>query len=127
MDDAHVVEELTESFSRQLRWYCELRTLTDSALSSIVLSRGNVAAIMPSFGRKRELVDSIGEERARIREVIDLWQKRKAALGGAAGVAELDVLLKETEEVIRAYLRSEQQLQTYLGRLAKRAAPERAP
>lgn len=114
MDYSTLIEELTQSYTRQNEWYSQLTTLVQKILGQITLSRGDLSGVMPLFKEKQELLDTIIQERDRTKDHIEIWQKDKGNIPSNDSTERLDLVLQKTEKEIKAFLASEEQLKKYL-------------
>jgi hypothetical protein len=119
MDDALIISQLTDSYSRQVAWYRDLSALVQKTLSQLVLSRGNVAGVMANFEKKQRIFSQIAAERLRISDVAAQWQVRKASVTSCAGADALNGLLGTAQTTIREFLDAEDQLKKYLEHIAR--------
>ncbi|MBD3320915.1 MAG: hypothetical protein GF350_07475 [Chitinivibrionales bacterium] len=124
MDDAALINELTRSFTKQLSCYRQLESLVGKALSSVVLSRGDLSQVMSGMSEKQELLQEITEERNTVREAAEEWQHRKKMLAGTPEAAGLASLFEETELSIKRFLKIEEQLKTYLEHIINKKESE---
>lgn len=120
MDDNLLISELTASFTKQLEWYKSLDQLVQKALSAMVLSRGDVSSVMPNVSKKQDLLNEIVAERTRIQDQAREWQERKSSIASSPESENLNNLLEQIGSAIKAFLKSEEQLKTYLEHLIKR-------
>ncbi|HEX7509809.1 MAG TPA: hypothetical protein VF335_00780 [Chitinivibrionales bacterium] len=119
MDDALIISQLTDSYSRQVAWYRDLSALVQKTLSQLVLSRGSVAGVMVNFEKKQSIFSQIAAERLRISDVAAQWQVRKASVAPCAGVEALNRLLGTAQTTIQEFLDAEDQLKKYLEHIAR--------
>jgi hypothetical protein len=117
MDDNNLVRYLTESFVLQVGLYKKLAAVVQKILSQLVLSRGNLAAVMGLFEEKQGLMNTISGERDRVAHSVQAWQERKSVIPSSDATARLDAVLVETENVIKSFLDAEAQLEQYLKHL----------
>jgi hypothetical protein len=119
MAQTELIEQLIESFTKQTGWYRRLNDLGQQILGKVVLSRGNLAGILPLFEEKRRLLDEIMLERHNIQGDVDAWQEMKSQVGGSSKADALDDILGKAEAAIAEFMRSEEQLskrlQHYMG------------
>jgi hypothetical protein len=111
---------LVSSYKRQLDLYRALSALVQRTLSQVVLTRGDISGLMGNFTRKRQLLDSIENERATVDGTARLWQERKAGVPKDSRTQELDGVLQTTQSVIREFLDGEEQLKKYLEHVMKK-------
>jgi len=114
MNYSSLIEELTQSYSRQIEWYVQLKILVQKILGQITLSRGDLAGVMALFSEKQDLLDKITRERDATKSSIETWQRDKDTIPSSASTVTLDAILQETELAIKAFLDSEDQLKKYL-------------
>lgn len=116
MDHSIQVEELTQSYTRQLERYKELKVIVQKILGQIALSRGNFSGVMGLFEEKQRLLELIDRERENMKDSAEIWQKEKNQIPSSEHTARLDAVLAETEEAIKSFLEIEDQLKKYLER-----------
>ena len=117
MEYAKLGAELTRSYLLQLNNYKKLNALGQKILGQIVLSRGDFASTMHLFEDKKKIIDEITSERGRIASQSSTWQKNKPKIVDSVDVTKLDNILLETENAIKQFLDSEEQLKKYVSRL----------
>ncbi len=119
-DDATFITTLTESFKKQYEWYTQLKDEIQRALSSVIMSQGDLYVLKECFNKKRMLIHNIEQERHHIEPFIQQWQQQKKRLRHLPESQKLDSLLQQTETAIHDFLKSEEQLKTYLERLMQK-------
>ena len=70
-NDTILIQDLTDSFSRQLQWYRQLRDLVRKILGRLVLSRGDTSGVITGFEHKKALLDKIEDERNRSADLVE--------------------------------------------------------
>ena len=120
MDDDTLVGEVAAFSGDQLRSYGELRDMTRRILSRVVLSHGDISGVLDVFKRKQALLHEISARRAKAKETIELWQRRKATVRETRDTRELETTLQAMESTIKEFLDSEEQLQRYLEHAANK-------
>ena len=105
---------LSNSFSKQLRWYEELAQIDGKTLSQLVLSRGDMAPLMASIRQKRSIIDLIERERSAIKDIAGFYSKNKAAMAPSPQKDDLERILAASESAMREFLEGENQLKRYL-------------
>ena len=114
MDFTVLIDDLFQSYSRQLEYYQELKVLVQKITGQLAMSRGDLAPVMTLFNTKKKILDDIERERELVKEPAAVWQEHKAKCASHEAAAQLDKVLAETEQAIKLFLESEDQLQTYL-------------
>jgi hypothetical protein len=124
-DGAHaqLMDELTRSFGLQVEAYRKLKNTVQKILSQLILSRSDVASVMPLFAEKQKLLDGISLERSRTQQAAQTWIAVKASVAPSAERDQLEATLADTEKIIREFLDAETQLQKYLEHFAKKSTP----
>lgn len=120
MDDRALIQTLCSSFEKQQAWYSELTKLVQASLSKMVLSRGDMAGVMDTMARKQRIIEEIGNERERMKDLVGAWNQRKTELESVPEGKELDRILAQTQKTIQAYLAGENQLKKYLEHLMEK-------
>ena len=113
-NDTILIQELTESYRRQLELYCQLRDLVRKILSRMILSRGDISGVISGLEKKKGLLESIESQRRQSASLVEQWQSRKCDLGADPGAENLNAVLEETGLAIREFLDEEEQLKKYL-------------
>ena len=123
-NDKILIQELTESFRRQLECYKELKKIVRQLLSRLVLSRGDLSQLAGGLKEKQELLGTITGERTRIAGMIEQWQLRKSEVGQCEPVDTFQAVLQQVTDAIHDFLNDETQLQKYLeGVVTRNSAP----
>ncbi|MBD3421510.1 MAG: hypothetical protein GF398_15435 [Chitinivibrionales bacterium] len=112
-----LVEELIGSYEQQLDWYRELNQMVQKALSTMVLSRGDISSLLTVLQRKQRLMEQITAERDSITSQIAFWQEHKATIPNSDRTAYLNSLLEKTARLIESFLDNETQIQKHLEHL----------
>ncbi|MGD9202683.1 MAG: hypothetical protein PVI26_14065 [Chitinispirillia bacterium] len=110
MDHKKVVDELTKSYSIQVKCYRELKILVQKILGKITLSRGDFSGVVDLLEKKTIIMENIIKEREKSKIYVDFWQKNKNNYGVDEYSNKLDVILEETENEIKEFLKIEEQL-----------------
>jgi len=114
MHDTILIRELTESFTTQLTWYRDLCDIAQQLLSHIVISRGDLSGFRDGLQKKQALLKNIESERQRIGPYVSQWQAVKEQMPSDETIAQLNLVLVQTESVIGEFLSIEEQLQKCL-------------
>jgi hypothetical protein len=114
-----VIDVLCGSFERQLAVYKELRDSARTALSKLILSRGDVGVLMAGIDKKSRLLEKIDHERNSIAEQIEYWQAHRENLTNSRDAASLNEILARTESVIQEFLAEEEKLKQYVEKFYK--------
>ncbi|MCL2689641.1 MAG: hypothetical protein FWE57_07330 [Chitinispirillia bacterium] len=117
LNDKQVIEELCDSFERQLSFYKELRDTVRSTLSKLILSRGDAAALIAGIEKKKRLLESIEQERTASAEFVEYWQTHRETLALQSDAAILNGILAQMESVIKEFLGEEEKLKNYLQKM----------
>ncbi|NLG17663.1 MAG: hypothetical protein GX556_10070 [Fibrobacter sp.] len=112
-NDTILIQELADSFRRQLQWYRELRDLVRKILGRLVLSRGDISGVIAGLEKKKDLLENIQNERSRTSAMVEKWQSRKGLMEVGETQA-LDEVLEQTGTAIREFLDEEEQLKKYI-------------
>jgi len=120
MDDAAVIAGLKHLFSQQLAHYTTLNELARKVAGKLALNRGDIAALMPVIEEKQRILQEISRLRDQGAPFIKAWQQRKAQLGDTPAVGELTELFDRVQQVIRTFLESEEQVETFAAYAAGR-------
>ncbi len=112
-NDTILIQELADSFRRQLLWYRELRDLVRKILGRLVLSRGDISGVIAGLEKKKDLLENIQNERSRTSAMVEKWQSRKGLMEVGETQA-LDEVLEQTGTAIREFLDEEEQLKKYI-------------
>lgn len=114
MDYPILIEELTQSYSRQIEWYTKLETIVQKILGQVVLSRGDFSTVMGLFEEKKRLLETITQERESMKNNVEIWQKEKSQIPPSESTAKLNAVLSDAERAIKTFLDTENQLKKYL-------------
>ncbi len=114
MDYSILIEELTQSFTNQIKVYEQLQVIVQKILGQIALSRGDFSGVMGLFEEKQKLLEKIEKERENSNKSVEIWQKEKDNIPPSDEKDQLDRTLAETEKVIKDFLATEDQLKKYL-------------
>ncbi|NLE01174.1 MAG: hypothetical protein GX640_15000 [Fibrobacter sp.] len=118
-NDTILIQDLTEMFNSQLFRYRELRDLVRKALGRLVLSRGDMAAVMAGLEKKKKILELIEQERIQYAGLISRYQERKAFFKDEPLVDTLNTVLDNTGTAIREFLDEEEQLKKYIEGILK--------
>ncbi|HON10314.1 MAG TPA: hypothetical protein PLE24_05560 [Chitinispirillaceae bacterium] len=119
-NDTILIQDLADSFSRQLQWYRQLRDLVRKILGRLVLSRGDTSGVITGFEQKKALLEKIEDERNRSAGLVERWQSRKGLIGAEEKSAMLEDVLEQTGRAIQEFLDEEKQLEKYLESIIKK-------
>lgn len=119
-DYTELIDELTGSYSIQLRLYSELKDTVQKILSKVVLARGDLSAVADLFNLKQDRLDAILRERERTREAVESWLAVKDSVPRSSRSESLDSILEKTQNMIKEFLACEVQLQKYLEHLTEK-------
>jgi hypothetical protein len=114
MDNTALIGELTESYTRQVQWYIQLKIIVQRILGQIALSRGDMSRVMALFQEKMRLLDTIEKERGKTQKYNEQWQRVKKELSGSEPAKHLDLVLANAEKAIREFLEMEEILKKNL-------------
>jgi hypothetical protein len=109
-----LVDELIESYREQLDLYKQLNALGQRILGQVVLSRGNISAVMSLFSEKQRILQHIEDRRNAAAPSSRQWQDMKDSIEPCDQTRMLDQLLGEAQSAIGAFLSDEDQLKRYL-------------
>jgi hypothetical protein len=109
-----LMRDLADSYRGQLDRYCALRDITRQLMGKLVLSRGDFSAVTGGMAQKRELLDAIEAERARVAHQVRSWEERKAAILPCEERERLSDVLERITVTIKEFLDDETQLRSYL-------------
>ncbi len=116
-ENDQLIGALTESYNKQLALYRELHDLGQRILSQIVLSRGNLASVMPMFEQKQRILNDVDDHRRAALPMTEQWQRIKHEVARSAGTNALNDLLGRVEQAIGMFLADEDQLKRHLEHL----------
>jgi hypothetical protein len=114
MDYTPLIDDLIQSYSKQLGRYNELKILGQQILGQMALSRGDFSGVMGFFEKKQKLLKQIEEERKGANDNIARWQKEKNSIPPSENTARLDAVLADTEKAIKDFLDTEDELKKFL-------------
>ena len=118
-NDTILIQDLTETYTRQLTLYKELKEAVQKLLSRLVLSRGDLSILSGGFEKKNSLLEKIAREREQNTSIIEKWQERKKNIP-ADEVAGFNEILDRTQAAIRSFLDEEDKLKKYLERIMRK-------
>ena len=114
MSYTEIIDTLIQSYTSQREWYKELHIIVQKILGQMVLSRGDLSGVMHLFKQKQRLLEAIQNERERVKNESAVWQKEKDQIPASESTHCLNTILTETEEAIKVFLETEDQLQKYI-------------
>lgn len=126
-NDTILVQELKKSYSMQLCWYRELGLLVQKILGKLILSRGDISGLVSGLEKKQKILSSIENERNRTSDYVKHWQERKNYVTNENEVQELNLILTDVENAIKAFLNEEDQLKKYIERLVEKDTQDKDP
>jgi len=118
-DNRIIINELCESFERQLAVYMELRDFVRSHMSKVVLSRGDSGVLTVGIDKKLRLIERINQERAGIAGHLEYWHANREVLANDVNAALLNDVLEQMENVIKEFLAEEEKLKQYVEKMCK--------
>lgn len=111
----------------QLCWYRELGLLVQKILGKLILSRGDISGLVSGLEKKQKILSSIENERNRTSDYVKHWQERKNYVTNENEVQELNLILTDVENAIKAFLNEEDQLKKYIERLVEKDTQDKDP
>lgn len=126
-NDTILIQELKKSYGMQLGWYRELGLLVQKILGKLILSRGDISGLVSGLEKKQKILSCIENERNRTSDNVKQWQERKMHVTNEDEVQELNSILTDVENAIKAFLNEEDQLKKYIERLVEKDTQDKDP